>query len=257
MSRKLTSANYTVWITRRMNGFAAALGGDSNNAAYQSLPPSMQFASSSYDALHAKFELRRLVFFQVYNTAKSRSSTDWVRGCQTSLVFLSGTEMTQFLTILNYIVIQNPILLTWNELAKETPYLIDAYNKWLQLRDLAPFAKLAYPNRDTEEFNRSKLARFAEVATAIANQSGQTSMSNYKGVGNSMQLSDLVKHAKIIVEYWNVAQTHLTNAIDRNLLIDADNEELRRKIHVGAEMVRTLTNDPTQNIPIQGASILE
>ncbi|QXV86528.1 hypothetical protein QKU94_gp4 [Arlivirus sp. virus] len=251
MGRHLTTANYAVWIARRMIAFASALGCDQKNTAYEYLQPSQVFCSGAYVFLASKKPLRTIFFKDVQGSKNNPAHIQVANTMRTALVYLQGSEMAMFILIYKYILCENPILLAWNELAKHTDKLIAAYDKWIKLGQMAPYCKLFCAEAEVEEFNRRNLSIFCDIAVAIAKNEGTTSLQNYRGTMDNDQTSPIIKQALTIVNLYGGAQTYVTNAMDHGLLIEENNEELRRQLHRGGLITDPPPSGQSTSDPIQ------
>lgn len=66
---------------------------------------------------------------------------------------LRGAEIGNLSLCMKYIVLENPILLAWQELAKYSPILIAAVKRYQSLGELAPYAKFTWKPEDVREFS--------------------------------------------------------------------------------------------------------
>lgn len=247
MGRLLTTNNADTWVDRRAAAFANACGTDHTTEAFQEMLPRLSYAASVYKGISPKHLIRRLSFAFVYKSAKGSPNNIMKSTCETALVYLYGAEMTPFMQINKYIVCQNPILLAWNEVAKYSDKLIAAYKKFESLGDMGPYAKLMHASHELPEFNRANFDLLNTIAIEIAKMSGQMSMVNYKGVQPNENIAPIVEQAKQIVDYFGGARTHGTEAVDKGILIEPDNDDLRRMLHRGGNIRDNLPTDPLTN----------
>ena len=113
---------------------------------------------------------------------------------------LSGTGITSFLFIEQWIVRLNPILLAWQELAKYWPALAAAYKKYLSFGEDANYCKLLYPKQETTEFHRENLKVLFSVAREIARQYGSATVANLKGDSKVNFINDISAAAVEIIK---------------------------------------------------------
>lgn len=254
IGRLLTPANSVTWLNRRMNAFARACGFLPDNDSYIELTPNLQFASAMYHAVSCRILIRRSVFLKVQALAAS-NETRLGAAFKITMVFLFGAEITNFIFIQKYIIVENPILLAWNELEKHVASLYAAYRKWVELGDQAPYCKMLLPSQDLPEFNRINLNIFTAIARKIAERDGHSSVQYYRGGTADLNLEKVVNQAMVIIDYYGGAITHATNAVDRGVLIEDDNEDLRRALHTGANLQAVEINDPVTNQPMLQANL--
>lgn len=249
IGRQMTPVSFPNWISRRQIAFAKRTCIEQDDDNYVVLLPTLGVAANLYNAIAPRTQLRRTVFKLIRDVSSADESV-WGSAFKVSMVYLMGSEMSHFIFIVKYILVENPILLSWNELAKLTPKLYAAFSKWCSLGDNAPYCKLIYPPEQVSEFNRQNLDTLASVARAIAQHSGKTSVMYYKGVNTDTDTNAIVEHTLRIVKAYGGARTHNTTALEENILIAEDNKALRDLLYLGAQEIKTFPDDSIFNPPV-------
>lgn len=133
IGKKLDNKNYSNWIKRRMRSYAAPLWLSSGPGATLCFEfrPSQAFCSAFHDNVRIYWEIRRLFFENIYGI--SRREDLLAQGCRITVSLLRGAEMSNWSFISYWILLLNPDLVMWNELAKYLPHLCAAYAKYLSI----------------------------------------------------------------------------------------------------------------------------
>lgn len=220
------SQNYSGWMQNRIRTFTQSCGVDLSSALIDSLKPSSKACHNIYLWVTSKWEVRRLIF--VYVKASSQDSGLMASLCSTLMVLLHGNDLGNFTLTDRYIVIENPILLCWAELAKYSFHLIATVDKYQSLGDDAPYCKLLY---------RNALKIYATIARRIAIQEGQDTFKSYAGTEDSSSLQPLVYRALTLIKIAGGANTTVTQSVRSNYLAESSENkailhDLRYRAHV-------------------------
>ncbi|KAG8287210.1 hypothetical protein J6590_043580 [Homalodisca vitripennis] len=128
-------------------------------------------------------------------------------GTKVTNALLRGSEISNWMLTLHWIIILNPDLLMWNELSKFFPMLVAASCKFTEIGELAPWCKLILPVEELTEFKAENLNLPYAVAKAIATHCGNSSNKNIQGTPEEAFFKDKVKHAIYIVKIAGGAKT--------------------------------------------------
>ncbi|KAG8287212.1 hypothetical protein J6590_043582 [Homalodisca vitripennis] len=145
-------------------------------------------------------------------------------GTKVTNALLRGSEISNWMLTLHWIIILNPDLLMWNELSKFFPMLVAASCKFTEIGELAPWCKLILPVEELTEFKAENLNLPYAVAKALATHCGNSSNKNIQGTpeeaffmtssNKNIQgtpeeafFKDKVKHAIYIVKIAGGAKT--------------------------------------------------
>lgn len=240
IGKRLDSKNFSNWIKRRMRSYAAPLGlsaGSSTSVCFE-FHPSQTFCSAFYDNVRIYWEVRRLFFENIYGISKREDLL--AQGCRITVSLLRGAEMSNWNFISYWILLLNPDLVMWNELAKYLPHLCAAYAKYLSIGNLAEWSKLILPPEEVEEFNSRNLAVPYAVAKAIAATYGNPSINQLEGVRKDAALKTIVDQALYIVKVAGGARTIDVMALRAWRFGTNLNPELTARLDVGA--LNTLAN---------------
>lgn len=143
-------------------------------------------------------------------------------------------ELTGYAMIYEWIMLKNPILLTWNVLAKHSANLVAANTVFRQMGTDGPYCKFLFPPEKLQMFTHAKLGVFIAVAYEISMMEGQSSFKNYNGVSRSDISDELAQKCRLLVNLYGGAHTK-TTAIIRKELLDSSGkmDELYAALDVG------------------------
>lgn len=130
------------------------------------------------------FEFKRLVF-KIVRGLSLTNSHPLCETAKVTMIYYRFTELTAFAMVVEFILTKNPVLLAWNGIAKELPYLKNAVEKYRSLGPDAAYCKLLYPPEKLPEFHNSKLGTWTSISYDIASFEGKKSLKNYKGADDS------------------------------------------------------------------------
>lgn len=113
LTKKLTALNLEQWYKRRRAAYARASLADEEDPALAEFRPDLGFVSRVNSAMAAGFHIKRQIFLSI--RATSQMETHPLTGIsKITLQYFSMAELTGFATAYDYIVVKNPILLSWN-----------------------------------------------------------------------------------------------------------------------------------------------
>lgn len=111
--------------------------------------------------------------------------------------------------VVEYILTQNPVLLSWNGVKRI--YIVNfkaALDKYRSMGPEAPYCKLLYPPEELTEFKGERFGILINIAHYIAMYKGRSTLSNLIGV-NPFPLPATTKAAvRRIINLYNGAITH-------------------------------------------------
>lgn len=235
IGKQLNSRNYKGWMEGRIRSFTQSCGADASESVIERLVPSSTNCARIYSAISSKWEIRREIF--KYVRAISSSKGSFAVMAKACMVLLHGAELGNFNLANKYIVIENPILLCWAELAKYSTHLIAAIDKYQSLGEDAPFCKLLYHSEALPEFNRQSLRIFSAIARQIAIHEGQTSFQNYNGTEEASTIKELCDRAMLLVKAAGGINTKITEDVRSHLLANTpDNRSILNDLGFGAHI---------------------
>lgn len=182
IGKKLVAENYPSWIERRLNTYSNSCGLTELDGMAEAVP-SQEMCLAVYTFICPKHEIRRVLFNNIRNL--SIEKTPYYHSARASLRMLRGAELGNLTLCLRYILLENPILLAWQELAKYSPDLVAAIKRYRNLGEDAPYAKFLYTPDQIPEFTSDRLAIMAHIARAIAIREGNSSLQHFKGTDNA------------------------------------------------------------------------
>lgn len=232
IGKQLTSLNYTFWVKRRKQTYAPPLGLLKEDPILDDLMISSTFAGRLYADIKVYFNLRRLLFLNVYALAQKTNLL--AKGMEITVNLLRYSELANYLVISNWITILNPDLWGWNELGKYLPLVIAAQEKFENVGQLAPWCKLILPQAQTTEFASHKLIIPFSVAKRISIEYGNSTLENLAGDNISKNIQDIIAHAMYIVRTAGGAKTCDTMSIRLWRYNGYENPALSRALDTGA-----------------------
>jgi len=111
---------------------------------FEKYKPNLQFAEGVTCSLAACHDLKRMIFFMVRGLSENPGHL-LCEAAKTTMVYYRMAELTSFGMTLAWVLARNPVLLTWNGLAKHLPYLKAAVDKYRLMGADAPYCKLIFP----------------------------------------------------------------------------------------------------------------
>lgn len=167
LTKKLTALNLEQWYKRRRAAYARSCLADEEDPSLAELRPDLGYVSRVNSSMAAGFHLKRQIFLSI--RATSQMETHPLTGIsKITMQYFSMAELTGFATAYDYIIVKNPILLSWNGLGKYTPYLLAAINAFRKMGEDGPYCKFLYPSEKLGAFHSSKIGIFTAVAAEIS-----------------------------------------------------------------------------------------
>lgn len=245
IGKSLNDDNYTDWMSKRFKSYAIPLGLEADDSLLAYIQPSQAYCRQLYNNARSFWEIRRRLFVSVVGFAKSAGLLQI--GGKIVLVLLRGSELTNFNFIRNWILVLNPELLCWNEMAKYIPFIQASVSKYNEIGDWADYCKLILPPEELTEFVSPRLRVPYTIARALAVQYDNPNIIRVKGETVANAIKAITRQALRITRVAGGANTIDTEAIRALRFGHLDNEPLYTELKVGANMEEEddLANNPT------------
>lgn len=232
IGKKLMTENYESWMEKRVVSFGRSCGIVTTEDLID-LTPSQEVCLSVYTYVSPKHDIRKIIF----NTSSSLASYkgQFYHTAQTSMRLLRGAEIGNLSLCMKYIVLENPILLAWQELANYSPTLIAAVKKYQSLGESAAYAKFICKPEDLREFSSESITMMAHIARAIAINEVASSFQNFKGTDTARINDRVLARALEIVSASGGANTRDTASMRHALLAPEGNDKILNLLQRSAE----------------------
>lgn len=244
ITKRLTSANIEGWLKKRRGAYATACGIAEDDEILITLSPELGFADKVNQMMAACFPFKTMMFRAIRSlTQRTKHGLSGI--ARVTMVYFSTAELTGFAMIYDWILLRNPILLTWNGLAKHNASLLAAVNVFRNLGEDAPYCKFLYPPEQLQVFQHARLGIFVAVAFEVSLMEGKASFRNYQGVARNEISTELSAKVKEIVTLFGGARTKNVSLVRKDILADeAELGDLYTSLNTGLKK-----NDINQDGP--------
>lgn len=233
ITKRLTSANIDGWLKKRRSAYSKACILSEDDEALVTLSPDLGFADKVNQMMASIFPFKTIIFRAVQSLATGQAS-QLSAIAKITMVYFSMAELTGYAMIYEWIMLKNPILLTWNGLAKHSANLVAANTVFRQMGNDGPYCKFLFPHEKLQMFTHAKLGVFIAVAYEISMMEGQSSFKNYNGVSRSDISDELAQKCRLLVNLYGGAHTKTTSIIRKELLDSSGKmDELYAALDVG------------------------
>lgn len=207
ITKKITALNLDNWYKGRIRAYSRNTNSDVDESLYLDARPSVKFAEAVNSGVAGCFRFKRTVFYIVREIAMvSRHPLSDI--AIITMGYFKMAELTSFGMVVEYVLTQNPVLLTWNGVAKHLMYFKAALDKYRSLGSEAPYCKLIYPPEDLAEFKGERIGILTNIAHDIATQDGRSTLSNLKGVSTHPLQPKVLDTVRRIISLYGGAITH-------------------------------------------------
>lgn len=167
--------------------------------------PSLRFCECLTYILEQMIEMKRHMFFIVYNTA---STVPRLPGtvCRLAIEQLRGQGLLDFILIDQYLLVQNPFSLLLNSIVKHVTVLLEAYEKYMEFGHLAPWCTIIAPPEELQIFRHPAIKFVAAVARGMAIRKGVTALENYYPDIETEEMHETVEKAVLLLKEMRVRQ---------------------------------------------------
>lgn len=232
IGKKLMTENYENWMEERVVSFGRSCG-IVDTDMLRELTPSQEICLSVYTYVSPKHEIRKIFFTSIHSMSSYKGQ--FYQTALTSMRLLRGVELGNLSLCMKYIILENPILLAWQELAKYSPTLIAAVKRYQSLGESAPYAKFICKPEDLKEFGSESITMMAHIARAIAITEGASSFQNFKGTETARISARVLARALEIVSMSGGSNTRDTASMRHALLAPEGNEKILNLLQKSAE----------------------
>jgi len=212
ITKRLTTANIEGWLKKRRGAYATTCQIADDEESLMILSPELGFADKVNQTMASCFPFKTTVFRTIQSLSQ-RTTHALAPFAKITMVCFTMAELTGFSVIYDWILLKNPILLTWNGLAKHNANLIAAVNVFKSMGEDAPFCKFLYPPEKLQVFQHSKLGVYVAVAFEISMMEGKSSFKNYQGISRTDLSAELQAKCRQIVTLFGGAKTKTTRAL--------------------------------------------
>lgn len=233
ITKKLIPENIDIWYKNRIAAYTNGALCNKENSDLDALRPNLVFTNTIHHSMSRMFPLKKLLFEIIRATSKI-TSNEFYQTCKVTMVYIHLSELTGFGMVYDWILIRNPILLAWNQLAKHFPHLKAAIRTYQSFGDDAPFCKFLHRSEELTVFQHSRIGIFIEAANLVSRIEGKSSFKNYQGVTKSEISDDMEMQIKTILGLFGGATTRETNAVQNRELTDSPEiDKLRESLMQG------------------------
>lgn len=96
--------------------------------------------------------------------------------------YFNIAELTGFVTAYDWIVIKNPVIMSWNRLGKNLLHVLAAINAFLLMEEDGLYCKFLYPSEKLNVFHSSGIRIFTDVAAEMSIMEGHYNFINHQGI---------------------------------------------------------------------------
>jgi len=207
ITKKITTLNVDNWYKGRIRAYSRNTQSDYDEAVYNNLRPSGKFAESVNSGVAGCFQFKRLVFTLIRELATAEEHP-LHESAKITMGYFKMAELTSFSMVVEYILTQNPVLLSWNGVNKYLAYFKAALDKFRSLGPDAPYCKLLYAPEELTEFKGERIGVLTNIAHDFATFEGRSTLANLRGTSTFPLKSQYVSTVRRIITLYSGAITH-------------------------------------------------
>lgn len=206
ITKKITTLNIDNWYKGRIRAYSRNTQNDYDEAIFNNIRPSVRFAEAVNSGVAGCFKFKRLVFKLVQEFSSSEAHPLY-EIAKITMGYFKMAELTSFCMVVEYILTQNPVLLSWNGVNKYAVYFKAALDKYRSMGADAPYCKLLYPPEELTEFKGERIGILTNIAHDIATFEGRSTLSNLRGVSTFPLPASTIATVRRIISLYNGAIT--------------------------------------------------
>lgn len=193
IGKNVTEANCNQWAKNSLRAFLASGGQIIWDQRVCNYVPSFTGAQHFRSAMNGIRRLRATVVLYLINITKGNTTIpdEQANVFRAMLTRLRYSELLAFRLVDTFLVESKFWMLLWGLVAQRLPALREAYYRFNQYGELAPYLKLLTDPSANPQFNSSDIKYLAEICRYIGQRIGQLQLQNVQ-ISNNLKLSSTI-----------------------------------------------------------------